>query len=138
MGGPSAAHSPGGLGGRDGVTEIGDGYVLALSPEARERDREVRAHENSHLAALGGAAASPIMYDTVAGPGGERVAVGGKVAVDLAEVPGDPRATLRKAKTIIAAANAPAEPSAADLRTAAAAYRLAGKAAEELRQRGTA
>ena len=108
-------------------------YEVRISDEALARDREVRAHENSHLAALGGAAASPVMYDTRTGPGGEKVAVGGKIAVDLAEVPGDPSATLRKARAVIAAANAPGDPSAADMRTAARAYALARDARAELR-----
>lgn len=109
------------------------GYELRLSDEAVARDREVRAHERAHLAVLGGAAASGILYDTAVGPGGERIAVGGRIAVDLAEVPGDPEATLRKARSVIAAAHAPGNPSAADLRTAARAYELERKAMEELR-----
>jgi hypothetical protein len=110
----------------------GGGYELRLSDEAVARDREVRAHERAHLAALGGAAASGILYDTAAGPGGESVAVGGRIAVDLAEVPGDPQATLRKARSVIAAAFAPGDPSAADLRTAARAYDLQRQARRDL------
>lgn len=110
------------------------GDEVRISDEALARDRQVRSHESAHLASLGGAAASGVSYDYAVGPGGERIAVGGKIAVDLSEVPGDPAATLRKARTIIAAANAPADPSAADLRTAAEAYRLAAKAAEDIRR----
>lgn len=116
-----------------GAASGGEGYELRISDEALARDREVRSHERAHLAALGGAAASGILYDTVAGPGGESVAVGGRIAVDMAEVPGDPAATLRKARSIIAAAHAPGDPSAADMRTAVRAYEMAGKALEELR-----
>jgi len=105
---------------------------VRISDEALALNSEVRAHENAHMAALGGAAASPILYNEVRGPGGERIAVGGKIAVDLSEVPGDPEATLRKARSIIAAAHAPGEPSAADLRTATRAYELARKAQEEV------
>lgn len=118
-----------------GIVIDGTDYRVTISDEALSRDREVRSHENAHMAALGGAAASGILYDTALGPGGERVAIGGKIAVDLSEVPGDPEATLRKARAIIAAANAPNEPSAADQRTAAQAYQLAQKATEELRTR---
>ncbi|GAB1484236.1 hypothetical protein MASR2M78_30540 [Treponema sp.] len=106
---------------------------MQISDEALARNREVRSHENAHMAALGGAAASPILYDEVRGPGGEKIAVGGKIAVDLSEVPGDPEASLRKARNIISAAYAPGEPSAADMRTAARAYDLARKAQEEIR-----
>lgn len=119
--------------GEGGISIDGADYKVRVSDEALARDREVRAHENAHLAALGGAAASGIVYDTATGPGGESIAVGGRIAVDLAEVPGDPAATLRKARSVIAAANAPNDPSAADQRTAARAYALYRKAAEEMR-----
>ncbi len=105
---------------------------VRVSDEALARSREVEAHENAHIAMLGGAAASPVMYDTVRGPNGEAIKVGGSVKVDMAEVPGDPEATLRKANAIIAAANAPNDPSAADARTAARAYQMASKAQEEI------
>lgn len=117
-----------------GLRFSGAGYELRISDEALARDREVRSHEQKHLAALGGAAAGPIIYDTATGPGGESVAVGGRIAVDLAEVPGDPEATLRKANAVLAAARAPGDPSAADLRVAANADRLARKAREEIRE----
>lgn len=116
----------------DGIDIPGSDYRLTLSPEALARDREVRGHERAHLAALGGYAASGINYTTRTGPDGESVAVGGRIAVDLAEVPGDPRGTLRKARTIYNAATAPGNPSAADMRVAAEAYRLMQKAHDEL------
>jgi hypothetical protein len=84
------------------------------------------------MMALGGYAASGISYDMRTGPGGERIAVGGRIAVDMAEVPGDPRATLQKARTIYNAATAPGDPSAADMRVAADAYRLMQEAQDEL------
>lgn len=104
----------------------------ATSGEALARDREVRSHENAHLSALGPYAASGILYDTAKGASGETIATGGRIAVDLAEVPGDPAATLRKARTVLNAAQAPGDPSAADLRVAARAYRLMQQAQAEL------
>jgi len=86
-----------------------------------EEDAEVRAHEHAHVAALG---KGVIVYDTVTGPDGSTYAVGGGVAVDLSPVPGDPEATLRKAKLAIQAAYAVGEPSGADMRVAAEAYQL--------------
>lgn len=115
-----------------GIDIAGTDYRLTLSDEALARDREVRGHERDHLMALGGYAASGISYTMRTGPGGERVAVGGRIAVDMAEVPGDPRATLQKARTIYAAATAPGDPSAADMRVAADAYRLMREAQDEL------
>ena len=87
----------------------------------QEADAEVRAHEHAHVAALG---KGVIVYDTVTGPDGSTYAVGGGVAVDLTPVPGDPEATLRKARLAIQAAYAVGVPSAADMRVAAEAYQL--------------
>jgi hypothetical protein len=103
------------------------------SEEALERDRSVRHHENTHLSALGPYAASGILYTTATGADGETLAVGGRIAVDLAEIPGDPETTLRKARIVLNAANAPGDPSAADQRVAARAYRLMQTAKAELR-----
>lgn len=117
--------------------QIGDtAYSIELSDEARARDQAVRNHERAHVSALGGYAASGVSFDTNRGPGGETVAVGGRIAVDMAEVPGDPRATLRKARTIYAAATAPGDPSAADMAVAAEAYRMMRSATEDLRETG--
>ncbi len=103
------------------------------SGEAIARDQKVRGHENAHLSALGPYAASGILYDTARGADGESIAVGGRIAVNLAEVPGDPEATLRKARTILNASGAPGDPSAADMRVAAKAYSLMQTAQAELR-----
>lgn len=102
------------------------------SDEALARDRAVRGHESAHLSALGPYAASPAIFTTASAPDGRQLAVGGKIKVDMAEVPGDPEATLRKARVILNAAQTPGDPSAADLRVAAKAYALMQKAKEEL------
>jgi hypothetical protein len=87
----------------------------------QQRDAEVRAHEHAHAAARGNGV---IVYQTVVGPDGVAYAVGGGISVDLAPVPGDPEATLRKAKAAIQAAYAVGMPSAADMKVAAEAYQL--------------
>lgn len=107
-------------------------YEVVLSPEARLRDGEVRHHERSHARTLGPYATTPIMYDTARGPNGEVVATGGKIGVDLDPVPGDPQATLTKARVVLNAAHAPGSPSAADMRVAAEAYRLAQEAQDAI------
>ena len=95
----------------------------------QDEDAEVRAHEHAHVAALG---KGVIVYDTVTGPDGSTYAVGGGVAVDLTPVPGDPEATLRKARLAIQAAYAVGEPSGADMRVAAEAYQLEAAAQADL------
>lgn len=107
-------------------------YEVVLSQEAQLRDGEVRHHERSHVRTLGPYATTPIMYDTARGPDGEVVATGGKIGVDLNPVPGDPQATLTKARVVLNAAHAPGSPSAADMRVAAEAYRVAQQAQDEI------
>ena len=117
-----------------GTPVPGTDYVLRISDDALRRDAAVRLHERAHAASLGPYAESAIHYSTARGPAGERVVTGGRIAVDLDPVPGDPRASLAKARTVLNAALAPGDPSAADMRVAADAYRLAAASRHELRR----
>lgn len=112
-----------------------------LSPEELEqvkklaaRDREVRAHEQAHLATAGQYARGGPTYSYQQGPDGKRYAIGGEVQIDTSPVDGDPKATAQKARVVRAAALAPAQPSAQDLRVAAAATQMEQQALAELRQ----
>lgn len=107
---------------------------LAQVRELKARDREVRAHEQAHLAAAGPHAKGGPRYTYQVGPDGRRYATGGEVSIDTSKVPGDPEATIRKARQIRAAALAPAEPSSQDRAVAAAAARLLAEAQGELQQ----
>ena len=102
--------------------------------ELQARDREVRAHEQAHLAAAGPHARGGASYTYQRGPDGRQYAVGGEVGIDTSPVAGDPQATLLKAQIIARAALAPAEPSAQDRRVAAAAANMANQARAELAQ----
>ncbi|MAY75499.1 MAG: hypothetical protein CMJ31_12455 [Phycisphaerae bacterium] len=99
--------------------------------QLKQRDREVRAHEQAHLAAAGGLALSGAVYQYRRGPDGNQYAVGGSVAIDVSKG-ATPEETIRKAAQAKAAALAPADPSSADLRVAAKADRLAAEARAEL------
>jgi hypothetical protein len=88
--------------------------------ELTSRDQAVRAHEQAH-AAVGASYAGAPSYTYRRGPDGKRYAVGGEVGIDVAVVPNNPAATLRKMAVVLRAALAPAEPSAEDLRVAAQA-----------------
>ncbi len=110
--------------------------ALKKVEELARRDREVRSHELAHLAAAGPYAQGGIKLKYTQGPDGKRYAVGGEVGIDTSPVPGDPEATLEKARAIRAAAMAPVEPSAQDRRVAVEAARLMAQAQAELaRQR---
>ncbi len=98
-------------------------------------DQSVKAHEQAHLAVLGGYAAGPIRYDYLMAADGTRYAVGGSIKVDLTPVPGNPEETIRKAKAIQLSAFAPGASSGADLRVAAAAYRMEAEARAEIARR---
>ncbi len=97
----------------------------------KQRDREVRTHEQAHRAA-GGAHAGAISLQFTQGPDGKRYAVEGSVPIDLSPVKGDPAATIRKMQQVQRAAVAPADPSAADRRVAAQARRAEQQARAEL------
>lgn len=98
----------------------------------KKRDREVRAHEQAHLAAGGNLVRGGAVFEYKTGPDGKRYAVGGEVSIDTSEVPDDPQATLRKAAQIKRAALAPAQPSAQDYRVAAQASQMEARATTEL------
>jgi len=113
--------------------------TLELSPEAKRmleslkaRDRLVRAHEAAHLAAASGIAKGGAQFSMQRGPDGNMYAVGGEVSIDASEVPNDPQATIAKARQIVAAALAPADPSPQDRAVAASARQMETKAAAEL------
>lgn len=97
-----------------------------------QRDREVRAHEQAHVAA-GGPYAGAATYQLQRGPNGVGYAVAGEVPISTGRE-ATPEATLQKAQVVKRAALAPAEPSAQDRQVAAAATRLEAEARLELAQ----
>lgn len=115
----------------DKVNELNQEQLRQLQT-LKDRDREVKNHEQAHLSAAGGIAISGASFQFVTGPDGQRYAVGGEVSIDTSEVANDPAATLRKAETIRRAALAPAQPSSQDYSVAAQAAAMANKASAEL------
>ena len=101
--------------------------------ELKQRDAEVRAHEQAHKRA-GGPYASAPTYEYTRGPDGRQYAISGEVKIDAAEVPGNPKATIQKMEIVIRAALAPAEPSGQDMKVAAQARATKTQAQIELRQ----
>lgn len=97
----------------------------------KRRDAEVRAHEQAHMAAAGSLAMGGPTYVYQTGPDGKQYAIGGNVKIDTS--PGrTPEETAEKAKQIRAAALAPSEPSAQDIKVAASAASMEMEAAAKL------
>ncbi|UMR30158.1 catalase [Massilia sp. MB5] len=97
----------------------------------KARDQQVRQHEMAHLSAAGGLATSGPTYTYQRGPDGINYAIGGEVNIDTS--PGrTPQETLERARTIQAAALAPADPSGPDRAIAARAQQMAQQASQEL------
>lgn len=94
------------------------------------RDREVRTHEQAHMAA-GGQYAGAATYQYQRGPNGVNYAVGGEVPISTSKE-ATPEATLRKAQIIRRAALAPAEPSPQDRKVAAMAMQMESAARTEI------
>ncbi|EDY82832.1 hypothetical protein VDG1235_2455 [Verrucomicrobiia bacterium DG1235] len=95
--------------------------------ELKQRDAEVRAHEQAHMAAAGSLAMGGPNYTFQTGPDGRQYAIGGNVKIDTS--PGrTPEETLRKSQQIRAAALAPSDPSGQDLKVAAAASTMENEA----------
>jgi hypothetical protein len=110
--------------------------ALALIDQLKARDTEVRQHEQAHLATAGGLAVSGASYTYQRGPNGVSYAIGGEVNIDTS--PGaTPEETIQRARTIQAAALAPAEPSGADRSVAAQAQQMEAQARAELAQQQT-
>jgi hypothetical protein len=99
--------------------------------QLEQKDREVRATQLARAAAAGGLGSVPTFAYKV-GPDGRLYAVSGQVTLDTNPVPGDPEATLRKARQIEKAAFMPGDPSSEDRRAAAMAATLAARARQEL------
>ena len=113
----------------EGLTEAEEKTVREL----KQRDIEVRAHEQAHKS-VGGPYTGAVSFDTVTGPDGREYAVGGEVQIDASAVRGNPEATIRKMEIVIRAALAPAEPSPQDVQVAAQAQQTKLQAQAELRQ----
>lgn len=111
----------------EGLTEEEEKTVREL----KQRDIEVRAHEQAHKSA-GGPYAGAVSFDTVTGPDGRAYAVGGEVQIDASAVRGNPEETIRKMDIVIRAALAPAEPSPQDIQVAAQAQQTKLQAQAEL------
>ncbi len=99
--------------------------------ELKKRDREVRQHEQAHLAVGRDLVRGGPTYAYETGPDNKQYAVSGEVSID--STPGrTPEETIPKAQHIRDTALAPAEPSAQDRSVAAKAGRMEADARIQL------
>lgn len=101
--------------------------------ELKDRDQEVRQHEQAHMAAAGPYSRG-MNLDYTTGPDSKRYVTSGHVDIDTSPVSGDPNATIAKAQVIQRAASAPAEPSSQDKKVESQARSMEMKAREDLRE----
>ncbi len=97
----------------------------------KARDKEVKTHEQAHLAAAGSLAMGGASYEYQQGPDGTKYAVGGEVSIDTSPA-STPEETIQKMQQVKAAALAPAEPSTQDRKVASAAVQQMMKARQEI------
>jgi len=120
-------------------TDAGEAYTALDERQLQEVrklaaiDREVRAHEQAHVA-VGGQHAGAPQYSYKKGPDGIDYAVGGEVPIDVSVVPGRPEATIAKMEQVRRAALAPAQPSSQDRAVAAQATQTILQARSEMAQ----
>ena len=100
--------------------------------EMKNRDAEVRTHENAHKSAGGQYAAAP-SYTYETGPDGKRYITDGEVSIDIGEE-SDPQDTITKMQVVKRAALAPAQPSAQDRQVYAEASQKEAQARQELNE----
>ena len=118
----STGNTPRGVASSDGSLPL-TSEELAVVRKLQARDREVRQHEQAHVAAGGELVTSGASFTYQRGPDGVNYAVGGEVRISNS--PGrTPDETIQRASRIRAAALAPANPSGQDRAVAAQAVQM--------------
>jgi hypothetical protein len=99
----------------------------------KERDRQVRLHEQAHMSAGAGLVTSSASFTYQKGPDGVNYAIGGEVGISTS--PGrTPDETIQRAQKIRSAALAPADPSGQDRAVATQAAQMEQQAQMEKSQ----
>jgi len=99
--------------------------------DLQSRDSEVRAHESAHQSGGGATGAASFSYQQ--GPDGKMYAIGGEVSISM-KGGSTPQETIANARAVMAAAMAPADPSAQDQAVASAAAMMIAKAEQQIAQ----
>jgi hypothetical protein len=106
---------------------LGDSDEEAQVQELQKRDREVRQHEQTHLALLGPYARGAPTYIYQIGPDGRAYAVGGSVQVDMSQESIGAENSAKSARIRMAAGGVE-DPSAADMAVSGQASRMGFRA----------
>lgn len=126
----SGDHEASNISGPNSDAQLDRQEILQLQ-ELKQRDTEVRTHEQAHLSAAGQYARGGASFTYQKGPDGSSYAVGGEVGIDMGKE-NSPEATIQKMQTIKRAALAPASPSSADRSIAAHAAITESQARQEI------
>ena len=108
--------------------------TLALT-NLKRIDRDVRAHEQAHIAVGGSLIQGGASFGYTAGSDGRLYAVSGEVSIDTSPVRDDPEATAQKMMRVVAAAQAPSQPSGQDRAVASAAMKMEMEARQQIAQK---
>lgn len=117
--------------GKQGFNDLTPEEIQELT-KLKQRDREVKTHEQAHMSAGGQYVRGGAHYEYQKGPDGKNYAVGGEVQIDTSKVANDPEATAMKMQAIRRAAMAPASPSPQDRRVAARATQIENRMRTEI------
>ena len=101
-----------------------------LVKDLQARDSEVKAHESAHQAA-GGGNTGPASFSYQQGPDGKMYAIGGEVSISI-KGGATPQEQMANARSVIAAAMAPSDPSSQDFAVANSARVMEMKAQQKL------
>ena len=104
--------------------------------ELKKTDRQVKAHEQAHMAAGAGLVMGGANYQYQRGPDGKMYAVGGEVKIDTSREK-DPKETVTKMQQVKRAALAPSQPSSQDRSVAARASQIEAEARAELLEKNS-
>lgn len=116
--------------GRPGESELDLAQQREVD-ELQKTDRQVKAHEQAHMAAGAGLVMGGASYHYRHGPDGKSYAVGGEVKIDTSREK-DPKDTITKMQRVKRAALAPSQPSGQDRSVAARASQIEAEARIEL------
>ena len=113
-------------GGPAGEAEL-DSEQQRQVTELKQTDRDIKAHEQAHMAAGGGLVMGSANYEYQRGPDGNMYAVSGEVKIDTSRE-NDPKDTILKMQQVKRAALAPSHPSGQDRSVAARASQIEAEA----------